>query len=32
LILHYGNDVEVLSPESLRSRIKEKIQDMIKKY
>ena len=32
LILHYGNDVEVLSPESLRSRIKEKIQEMIKKY
>ena len=32
LILQYGNDVEVLSPESLRDRIKEKIQEMLKKY
>lgn len=32
LILQYGNDVEVLSPESLRTRIKEKIQEMLSKY
>ena len=32
LILQYGNDVEVLSPESLRTRIKEKIQEMLNKY
>lgn len=32
LILQYGNDVEVLSPESLRGRIKDKIQEMLKKY
>lgn len=32
LILQYGNDVEVLSPESLRERIKEKIQEILKKY
>lgn len=32
LILQYGDDVEVLSPDSLRSRIKEKIQEMLNKY
>lgn len=32
LILQYGNDVEVLAPESLRGRIKEKIQEMLNKY
>ena len=32
LILQYGNDVEVLSPQSLRDQIRIKIQEMIKKY
>lgn len=32
LILQYGNDIEVLSPESLRNRIKDKIQQMLYKY
>ena len=32
LILSYGNDVEVLSPESLRMQIKEKIEDLAKIY
>lgn len=32
VILQFGNDVEVLSPASLRKRISDKIQDMIKKY
>ena len=32
LILQFGNDVEILSPKALRDQIKEKIQEMIKKY
>lgn len=32
LILQFGDDVEILSPQSLRNQIKEKIQEMIKKY
>lgn len=32
MVLQFGNDVEVLSPESLRGRIKEKIQEMLNKY
>ncbi|MEI7424231.1 MAG: WYL domain-containing protein [Prolixibacteraceae bacterium] len=32
LILSYGNDVEVLEPESLRKEIKEKIMNMHAKY
>ena len=32
LILQFGNDVEILSPQGLRDQIKEKIQEMIKKY
>lgn len=32
LILQFGNDVEILSPQALRDKIKEKIQEMIKKY
>ena len=32
LILSYGNDVEVLAPEHLREQIKEKIEDLAKKY
>lgn len=31
-ILKYGPDVEVLSPESLRSVVREKIQDALKNY
>lgn len=32
MILQFGSDVEVLAPESLRGRIKEKIQEMLNKY
>lgn len=32
LVLHFGNDVEILSPKALRDQIKEKIQEMIKRY
>lgn len=32
LILSYGNEVEVLSPASLRERISEKIKDLANKY
>ena len=32
LILSYGNDVEVLSPDYLRMQIKEKIEDLAKIY
>lgn len=32
LILSYGNDVEVLSPEPFREQIRLKIQEMLKKY
>jgi predicted DNA-binding transcriptional regulator YafY len=32
LILHYGSDVEVLEPESLRQNIKEKIKKMDETY
>lgn len=32
LVLQFGNDVEILSPQSLRNQIKGKIQEMIKKY
>ena len=32
LILQFGDDVEILSPKNLRNQIKEKIQEMIKKY
>ena len=32
LILQFGDDVEILSPQSLRNQIKERIQEMIKKY
>lgn len=31
-ILQFGSDVEVLSPQTLRSQIKEKIQEMTSKY
>ena len=32
MILSFGNDIEVLSPESLRTRIAKKIQSMNQKY
>ena len=32
LILQFGNDVEILSPQGLREEIKRKINEMIKKY
>lgn len=32
LILSYGNDIEVLEPEDYRGHIKEKIDDLYKKY
>lgn len=32
LILQFGNDVEILSPQGLRDKMREKIQEMIKKY
>ena len=32
LVLQFGNDIEILSPKALRDQIKEKIQEMIKKY
>ncbi len=32
LLLSFGNQVEVLEPESLRNRIKEKVESMLKNY